>query len=507
MKRLVGSLLLLGALASPTFAHPNPDLPHLLTTFESYVEKSRQEWETPGVAVALVVGDKVVYSKGFGVRKAGGKEPVTPETIFQIGSISKSFTSAMMAQLVDEHKLKWTDHVIDSFPDFRMFDPWVTREFTVEDTMSQRSGMPAYAGDYLAFMGRNRDEILAAMRHIEPVSSFRTQFAYVNNLWLAAAKVIEKQTGKTWEDNVRLRLFQPLGMTSTTTGLDALYSAPNHAFPHVQGRSGVTPLGQDWPFAKWVYTYGPAGGINSNVLDMARYARAQLHGSLDGKTILSPASLDRLHAPHIYAGGNPKNPASTIPEVGTLSYCMGWLRQQSMPAPIVWHNGGTSGCKAVVGLVPDSDIAIVVLSNLGGTELPEALMYKFYDLYLGRPDHDYSASFLKSQKAHKPASPVRPNPALPPLPLSRYVGTYLNPTYGNARVEVVGDGLKLTVGGALSAQGSPWNRDTFSFEDFASPTEPPQLVTFRLDANGSVTALELPSMGDSQGGIFRRTEP
>jgi hypothetical protein len=237
---------------------------------------------------------------------------------------------------------------------------------------------------------------------------------------------------------------------------------------------------------------------------MARYARVQLHGSLDGKTVLSPASLDRLHAPHIYAGGSSKTPATSIPEVGSLSYCMGWLRQQVTPVPIVWHNGGTSGCKAVVGLVPDSDIAIVVLTNLGGTDLPEALMYKFYDLYLGRPDQDYSSQFLQAQKAHKEASPVRPNPALPPLPLARYVGTYANPAYGTAQVEIAGNGLKLTLGGTLSAQCSPWNRDTFSFEDFISPTEPPQLVTFRLDAGGAVNALELPLAADAKGGVFLR---
>ena len=505
MKTLFASLVLSAALTAPTLAQPGQDLTRLLTTFESYAERSRQQWGTPGMAVALIVNDRVVYSKGFGVRQAGGTEPVTPETLFQIGSISKSFTSAMVAQLVDDHKLSWTDHVSDSFPDFRLFDPWVTREFTVEDTMSQRSGMPAYAGDLLAFMGKDRDQILAAMRHIEPVSSFRSQFAYVNNLWLATAKVIEKQTGQSWEDNVRRRLFVPLGMTSSSTGLEGLYSAPNHASPHIQGRSGVMPLSRDWPFARWVYTYGPAGGINSNVLDMARYARVQLHGTLDGKTLLSPASLDRLHAPHVYVGGGSKTPATSIPEVGSLSYCMGWLRQQVRPVPIVWHNGGTSGCKAVVGLVPDSDIAIVVLTNLGGTELPEALMFKFYDLYLGRPEQDYSSQFLHTQQARKEASPVRPNPTLPPLALARYAGTYANPAYGAARVEVAGSGLKLTLGGTISLQCSPWNRDTFSFEDFTSPSEPPQLVTFRLDASGVVNAMELPLAAHSQGGVFLRT--
>lgn len=498
--------LLLATLAAPSLAQPKSDqeLRLLLERFEPYAEKSRREWGTPGMAVALIVGDRVVYTRGFGVRRAGGSEPVTPETIFQIGSISKSFTSAMVAQLVDEQKLMWTDPIIDSFPDFRLFDPWVTRQFTVEDSMAQRSGMPSYAGDLLAFMGRDRDQILAAMRHIEPVSSFRSQFAYVNNLWLASAKVIEKHRGESWEASVRKRVFEPLAMSQSSTGADALYSAPNHAEPHLAGPQGAIPLGRDWPYTPWVYTYGPAGGINSNVVEMARYARAQLRGSLEGKTLLSAASLERLHTPHVYAGGGSRQPAEGIAQVGRLNYCLGWLRQELNPRPLVWHNGGTSGCKAVIGLVPDSDLAIVVLSNLGGTDLPEALMYRFYDLALGRPDQDYSAQFLKSSQARKQALPVRPSPAQPPLSLERYAGTYVNPLYGELAVSVAEQKLVAKLGPTLRFDCLPWNRDTFRFDDFINPADPPQFLTFQVEPDGTVSALESPSFGDGHGGVFQK---
>ena len=502
-KKLLATLLL--ALALLDTAQAAPTIDELVQKFEPYVENSRQEWGTPGLAVAIVIGDEVAYSHGFGVRQVGGQEPVTPETIFQVGSISKSFTSALVGQLVDEQKLNWTDPVVNTVPGFQMYDPWVTREFTVEDTMSQRSGMEPYAGDILAFLGRDRDQIVDAIRYIKPVTSVRSQFAYVNNLWLVAAKILEAKTGQTWEENVRQRIFEPLAMTSTTAGFDAFYNAPNHATPHMRGADGLTPLSRDWPFAAWVYTYGPAGGINSNVLDMARYARLQLQGTVDGKNFLSQAALDHLHAPHIYVGGTNKSPASGVGETGNFSYCLGWIRQQRDPHPIVWHNGGTSGSKAVIGLLPDSDVAIVVLSNFADTELPESLMYKFYDLYLERPEQDYSANFLKAHMARiSAARPVRPSPAAPPQGLGSYAGSYQNPVYGEVKVTVDGDGLRAVLGPRVTMKFRPWNRDTFVFDDFINPADEPQFATFQLDNGGKVQALKIDCLYSSPGGLFQR---
>jgi CubicO group peptidase (beta-lactamase class C family) len=500
--------LLLGALVSLLLWNPAqaaPDLEEILARFEPYAQKSLQEWGTPGMAVAIVVKDQVVYTQGFGVRQVGGTEPVTPETIFQIGSISKSFTSALVGQLVDQGAVDWTSRVCELVPEFQMYDPWVTREFMVEDTMSQRSGMAPYAGDLLAFLGRDRKEMVQAIRHIEPVSSLRSRFAYVNNLWLVAALVIEAKTGQSWEQAVQTRLFEPLGMTSSSTGWDDFYGAANRAVPHARSSQGLVPLTREWPFSKWVYSYGPAGGINSNVLDMTGYARMQLHGTVDGRQLLSRQTLDKLHSPHIFAGGKTVHPATAIFEVGAASYCLGWLRQEVDPQPIVWHNGGTSGSKAVLGLLPDSEVAIVVLTNLADTELPEALMYRFYDLYLERPEQDYSANFLRTRLAQQTTPPVRPAKVLPPMPLSRYVGTYHHPVYGSVVVRVDGDGLTASLTPAAVIQLRPWNRDTFVFVDFSDPGADPQFATFQLGNDGEIEALKIDSLFSSPGGLFRRS--
>lgn len=466
----------------------------LVARFERYAEEARQAWGTPGMAVALVADGQVIWSKGFGVKQAGNPEPVTVDTVFQIGSASKSFTASLVALQVQQGRLNWTDKVIDFFPDFRMFDPWVTREFTIEDTMSQRSGQAPYSSDLLAFMGATRSDILQAMREIRPVSSFRSHFGYVNNLWLAAAQVLENVSGKSWESQVDSGIFQPLRMTHSSTGSSALWKSPDHAVPHAGRKGSITPLLADWPFTEWIYTYGPAGGINSTVLDMALYVKMQL--GLSG--LLSSASLEKLHSPHILAGGSTKPSPQAIFEVGMASYCLGWLRQEMEPLPLVWHNGGTTGCKTVVGYCPEAGMGIVVLSNLGGTDLPEALMYRYYDLYFGRPDYDYSAAFLKN-RPEAPAPPLRPQAPRPPAPLTEYVGSYRNPVYGVASVKLRGDGLVVELGKNLRLQLQPWDADTFRFDD---PIDGEEFGFARF--GGKFSELQLSLCEDALAGRFER---
>lgn len=471
----------------------------LISRFESYAEESRQAWGTPGMAVVLVADGKVLWSKGFGVKQAGGKDPVDVNTLFQIGSASKSFTSSLVALQVDRGKLKWDDKVVDHFPDFQMFDPWVTRQFTVEDTMSQRSGQPPYASDILSFLGADRSDIIHAIREVRPVSSFRSRFAYVNNLWLVSAKIVELLTGKTWEENVGSEIFKPLAMSQTTTGFDGLFKTPNHVIPHQGKKGAVQPLLESWPFGRWVYTYGPAGGINSNVVDMAKYVQMQLGAT----PLIKPESLNALHSPHILIGGSIKEKPKGIGEVAMVSYCMGWLRQEMHPSALIWHNGGTSGCKTVVGFCPDSGMGIVVLSNLGDTELPEALMFRYYDLYFGRPDYDYSTAFLHGHPATPPA-PTAPKNPRPAAALSQYAGKYKHPVYGVATVSLVGDTLELALGKNMRLKLTTWDGDTFSFPDPMNPKDERGFVDFAKQPDGSFSSLRLSLCDDVLEGRFRR---
>lgn len=484
---LILGLAWVASFSFPLLAQPAPiDLTQRLEPFDRYVEESRQAWGTPGLAVALVADGKVIWSKGYGVRESGKMEAVASDTVFQIGSLSKSFTACLVAIQVDRGKLRWKDRVVDHYPDFRMFDPWVTREFRVEDTMAQRSGQPAYATDLLAFLGGGREELLQAMRLVRPVSSFRSEFAYVNNLWLVSAKLVEKAAGESWEQSISSQLFGPLKMSRSSTGSESLFGEANHATPHLRTVRGAKPLPKSWPFTQWVYTYGPAGGVNSTVLDMAQYLL--LH--LGNKSLVSQESLTKLHTPHTWISNQRKEQPRSIPEVAPVSYCQGWLRQEMRPYPLIWHNGGTSGCKTVAGFVPEAGIGIVVLSNLADTELPEALMYRFYDLYFGHPDYDYSQAFLKA-KPKAQAGPKRPAQARPPADLNKYAGLYRHPVYGLARIEPSGSNLQMTIAPNFKVLLSPWDGDTFLLPDFLDPDGTPDFARFLSDSQGNFPSLQL----------------
>jgi len=187
------------------------ELKEILADFDLYAAKAMTDWKVPGMAIGIVDNGTLIFAKGFGVKRAGGKDPVTENTIFQIGSTSKAFTATLMAMLVDRGDVRWEDKVIDHVPDFMMHDPWVTREYQVLDLLSQRSGMPGYAADLLFFLGYDRPYIKQAIRHIEPVSSFRSKYAYQNVLWLVAGDIVAKVHRQNLGAGAQDTYFRPAG--------------------------------------------------------------------------------------------------------------------------------------------------------------------------------------------------------------------------------------------------------------------------------------------------------
>jgi len=205
-------LILLFSIAAIALAQESTD---------AVVERARKTFDVPGIAVAVVKDGRVVYSKGFGVRKLGEAAPVTENTLFGIASNTKAFTSASLAMLVDEGKLHWNDRVIDYLPSFQMSDPYVTREMRIRDLLVHRSGLALGAGDLMFFptTDLSSEEIIKRLRYVPLATSFRSAYAYDNVLYSVAGKVIETISGKTWAAFIKERIFSPLGMSASKTSI------------------------------------------------------------------------------------------------------------------------------------------------------------------------------------------------------------------------------------------------------------------------------------------------
>ncbi len=477
-------------------------LEKVLSDFTEYAEQARKDWGIPGMAISIVQGDKMIYARGFGMKKLGESDPVDENTIFQIGSTSKAFTAALVAMMIEEEKLGWKDKVIDYIPEFMMYDPWVTREFMVYDLMAQHSGMPGYAGDILSFVGFDREHIIHSIRYIEPKSSFRSEFAYMNNLFLVAGALIEKVSGKTWEENLQERILNPLQMSSTTYTREGFTGSDNVAYLHKNKNGKAVPLPMDWNFIDWVYTYGPAGGINSNAVDMAKWAAFQLNGGLyDQKQLISRKNMDYMHSPKtiIEQEGFP----------GRNYYDLAWVTSEIKPYPaFIWHTGGTSGIKSLIQLVPELDLGFVFLTNMCDNKLPEALAKRFLDLYLEKTPGDWSAESLREYKAgHEDKDIEKPEePKAKPLPLDVYSGTYSSPVYGEVKLDISGQNLILTIGPKKAKfLLSPSNRDTFrlSIPDIGGDSG---FVTFNINESGTADRMVIEALNDGNIGCFNRTE-
>ena len=470
--------------------------------FDAYVRSALATWKVPGASVAIVRNDSVIYAKGYGVREVGKPAPVDERTLFAIGSSSKAFTAAAVAMLVDSGKVKLDAPATAYLPGFQLFDPYASREITVRDLLSHRSGLARgelvwYGSDY------DRDEILRRVRFLEPTWSFRSQFGYQNIMYLAAGQVVAKVTKAPWDDFIKARIFQPLGMTSSSTSISALTGLEDVAAPHADVSDTVRAI----PYRR-IDNIAPAGAINSNALDMAQWLRLQLgDGKVDGKQLISKRMVDEMHTAQtvIRAEGNWKmmNPAAHL-----MAYGLGWFLSDYEGKYVVQHGGNIDGMTALVAMLPEEKFGIVVLTNMNGSQMPTTIMLRAFDMQLKRPAKDWSAEMRKQYDAMLKQAlamqarngPQRVPNTKPSLPLTDYVGTYADSLYGVVKVTESNGTLNLAFGSTWHGPLEHWHFDTFHMK-LDTPVLPPVPVTFRLNAAGKVDDVVLDLAGQA---IFKR---
>ncbi|MCB2186143.1 MAG: serine hydrolase [Deltaproteobacteria bacterium] len=498
--------LALGLGAAPArAAGQDPRLARALKDLATHAEQERQAWQSPGLAVAVTKGEEIVYLHGFGQRSLGGP-PVDGDTVFQIGSLSKAFTATLVARLVDEGRLKWTDRVIDRLPAFRMWDPWVTREFRITDLLAQRSGLPEHAGDNLSMLGYDRKELMHRMAFLEPATSFRLEYAYQNLPFLWAAALVEERTGISWENQLEKNLFPLLGMKHATTTLAGFRASPNVAQGYIlDAKDGTrSTLPPDSPYQNWCYLLGPAGGINASARDMAHWAIVQANpGSRPADRILKKESLEFLQAP--------QTPIPGTKQGYRHSYALGWVRTEFSPYPLVWHTGGTLLFSTAVAVMPAEKLGIVILSNCAGSDLPLTLVFRFFTMWRDGRSPDFCSEALnaarrKREKAREKEAARPPGRINPPLSPAAYVGVYHNQGYGDFRVKSAPRSTLTYELGALPATGRlvPVDRDLFRLDlpdlgDFGE-------AAFELDAEGVAQAVRLSNCEDAGQGHFIRVK-
>jgi len=414
----------------------------VLAGLRSYAAAQHLESGVPGFAYAVVKDDQVVDAQAFGVKDTVSGEPVDLETIFEIGSCSKAFTALLMALAVDEGKVQWQDAVRKHLPDFAMKDRFATRQMQVADLMSQRSGMPGYALLGMGYLDYPSARLVRALRHVQPITSFRSAFAYQNVLFEAARFIVEDAYYSSYAELVQRRIFGPLGMTRTTA-LPYAGGAVNLARGNVLTENGsLYAVPDDWPYRDFIVRYLAAGGIHSTVLDLAQWIRLQLgKGVYNGQRIVPEQAILATWTPKIemYLKGDTTN----------LAYGNGWCFQTNVPAPVIWHNGGTLSMHSIVGFIPAANMGVAVTTNTQSNLVPENLLWKLSHLYYA-PQLGFSQAFdVQNSLPLLDMPPAQPagSPAMEAsVPASSIVGTYRSPAYGAARVVRRGERLFMILG-------------------------------------------------------------
>ncbi len=457
----------------------------------------------PGLAIAVVFQDEVVYAQGFGVRDTATNEPVDADTVFQLASISKSVGSTVIAALVGEGVISWDTPISDLDPVFAMYDPWVTREITLRDMYAHRSGLPEHAGDLLEDLGFTREEILQRLRYQQPETSFRSSYAYTNFGLTAAAVAAARAAGEEWEALSEEKLYRPLGMTSTSSRYADFAARANKALGHVLIEGAWVHEVQRDPDAQT-----PAGGVSSSVNDMAKWLRLHLgNGQFEGVQIVAEDALAETHHPHMLTGFSP---FTGLPGFYGLGWNVGYDQEGRLRLS---HSGAFAlGAGTNVNLVPAEELAVVILSNGAPSGVVEGLAATFIDIALyGEPTQAW-LSIYKGLFAHmmqaqdlSAAYDAPPASATPALANDAYLGVYTNDFFGDIHIIEQDGGLAIVQGPKeMTFAMTHFDRDTFTYVTEGESAVGTAGVFFHLGADGKASAVTVENLDVNGEGTFRR---
>ncbi|WP_404341193.1 serine hydrolase [Pseudoalteromonas mariniglutinosa] len=446
LRHLAVAAALLSSCAFNGYAQINTD--HI----EQVIEQSMARFDVPGMAVAIVENDQVIMAKGFGVAHLNKGTKVDKDTLFGIASNTKAFTSAALAKLIDQGKLSWDDKVIDHLPEFRLYDPYVTREMTIRDLLSHRSGLGLGQGDLMIWPDTDKsiDAILAGLKHLKPASSFRSQYAYNNLMFVTAGEVVARVSGMSWNDYIEKNILQPLHMDNSRAGFSRIPSSnKNWATGHIPLDGQLQPF-----FVNYLEDFRGAGAIASSASDMSQWLRAQLAGGkmANGEQLFSEQQQQQMWHPHITS--LPSKSAKQAYDQQFRGYGLGWSIDDFHGTKKIGHGGGILGMVSQVTLLPEKHLGIVILSNQQAFSALSAITYEVLEEALEldqQPDYENKdwietlakKHFANKQQAYANATPETPADYQPQLPSINYTGTLHDAWYGDVIIEQLDGKLRI----------------------------------------------------------------
>jgi len=416
---------------------------------DALVNRTLKTFDVPGIAVCVIKDKKIVHAKGYGVRSLNTRQPVDENTLFGIASNSKAFTAAALGMLKEEGKLTWDSKVTDFIPEFKMYDPYVTAEFTIRDLLTHRSGLGLGAGDLMFWPDENnftKEDIIHNLRYLKPVSSFRSKYDYDNLLYIVAGEVVRRVSGMPWEEFIRKRFFEPMGIRTAAPSFALLKDKSNVIDPHFYVDGKLQVIRRDWS-----ENANSAGGIYASVSDMSKWMLTLLNGGKSGdKQLFSPGTLRELWSPQTLLPLGSPGPYNTQ----FAAYGLGWVLNDVKGHKQVSHTGGLAGIVTQTIIIPDLDLAILVYTNQQSGAAFNAISNTIKDAYLGGKANEDWVEFYRNRvsAAKKEADEilakadeeVRKNASGAKAPSFEVKGVYADPWFGEVEIAEKGGQLWFT---------------------------------------------------------------
>jgi CubicO group peptidase (beta-lactamase class C family) len=461
-----------------------------LEGLDAFVETGMATWGIPGLALAVVKDDQVVYSQGYGVLQRGEDRPVGTSTLFGIASVSKAFTAAAVGILVDEGRLGWDDPVVQHLPHFQLYDPYVTQTVTIRDLLAHRVGIGRMTGNRITWMPNEPPSVLLEhIRHLGPEQTFRNGYVYSNVMYMVAGEVVAAVSGQPWGDFVTERILRPLGMDRANTSITQIAPGEDAAWPHQEIEGEVIAIAR-----RNFDNVGASASLNLSVDELAIWMRLHLGtpGEVDGVQLLAPATAREMHRAQ-----------NRIPDAGLTgplsAYGFGFQLGAYEGRRVSQHGGSTDGMHTALWLLPEENLGVAVVTNTHNNFL-NAVVQRVIDRFLGIEDRPHDArvwenhlrSAARAQATRDSIHAARIPNTTPSAPLAAYTGGFEDDLYGKAAIRLEGGQLVLQFWGDETQELvlEHWHHDTFRGV-WKNPAQREKFVWFTRDSDGQIDALHV----------------